>query len=162
MYFLLKAIDMYFNNIEGFFWSKWLLKFINRFFFKGKRFLVEKSLYFSFFLLKKKLCVCSIFLFFEVLEKIKPIISLNIYKLKKSKVKKLCATPFIGKFAVQYKKGIFWLSKAIKLRKEQKLSIKIFYEFYDINYFNLGKALQKKKEYYKYFLFFKITKRFKW
>jgi len=55
---------MIFNNLEGVFWSKWLLKFINRCFFMGKKFLFEKMLYFSFFLLKKKLSGSAFFFFF--------------------------------------------------------------------------------------------------
>ena len=149
-----------YNNIEAIFWSKWLLKFINRFFFKGRRFLIEKTLYFSFFLLKKKLSCCPIFFFFEVLEKVKPMVGLKLYRSKKQNLSKINTIPFIANFSLQYKKGIFWLSKAIKLRIDKKLSIKIFQELYDINFFNTGITINKKKEYYKYSLLFKITKKF--
>jgi ribosomal protein S7 len=73
----------------------------------GKKFLFEKILYFSFFLLKKKLSGCAIFFFFEVLEKIKPIVGIKLYKFQKRKIKRITAVPYIVRASLQYKKAIF-------------------------------------------------------
>ena len=128
----------------------------------GKKFYIEKIIYFSFYELKKKLQYCSLFFFFEALEKIKPSIGLKIYKLGKGKRKKINIFPYILNKSAQYKKSIYWLAKAIKLRKENTLCLKICLEFYDINFNNSGNSLKKKKEYYKYVIMFKAIKKFKW
>jgi ribosomal protein S7 len=49
---------------------------------KGKKNIIEKILYYSFFLMKKKLRFYPLFIFFEVLEKIKISIGLKIDKNK--------------------------------------------------------------------------------
>ena len=153
---------MLYNSLEGIFWSKWLLKFINMFFFMGKKFLFEKVLYISFFLLKKKLSSCPIFIFFEVLEKIKPMVGLKLYILKKRKIERMTAIPYIINISLQYKKAIFWLVNSIKIRKEKVLYKKLYYEFYNIIVNNTSDSFLKKKEFYKYVLLFKINKKFKW
>lgn len=110
-------------------------------------------------MLKSKLNCCPIFFFFEALEKIKPIIGLKFYKQKKRI--KITVIPYFLTLASQYKKAIFWISKAIKLRFEKKLISKISNELYAINVLNLGESLKKKKECYKYAIMFKTVKRFK-
>lgn len=146
--------------IEGTFRSKWFSKLINHWFFSGLNYKAEKIFYLSFYLLKNKLKCCPIFFLFEALEKIKPIIGLKFYK-KKKKIK-ITAIPFFLTLALQYKKAIFWLSKAIQLRFEKKLISKISNELYAINILNRGESLKKKKECYKYAIMFKTVKRFKW
>jgi hypothetical protein len=63
----------------------------------------------SFYFLKKKLNCCPVYFFFEALEKIKPFISLKLYKKKhkKKKVVKIIAIPFFATLPLQYKKAIF-------------------------------------------------------
>ena len=73
---------------EGLYNSKWLSKFINKFCIQGKKLQIEKIIYYSFFLTKKKLNYYPIFIFFEVLEKIKPSIGLKIFKFKWGNSKK--------------------------------------------------------------------------
>lgn len=153
---------MVIRNLESIYWSKWLLKFISIYYFKGKRFLIERCLYFGLFLVKKKLDKNPLFYFFEVLEKIKPVMGLKVYKVPKRKLYKIKTIPFIIKFSTQYKKAITWLVKSIKLLKGINLSFKIFQEFYSIIYKSNSGTLHKKKEYYKYILMFKVTKKFKW
>jgi len=148
--------------MEGIFKSIWLSKFINQWFFIGEQFNIEKIIYFSFFLIKKKLKCSPIFIFFEVLEKIRPLIGLKIYKKKKRKLTKVTASPIIIKEPIQYKRAIFWLATAIKFRKEKFLSLKILQEFYGIIFFNTGNTLKKKKEFYQYAIMYKTIKKFKW
>lgn len=151
-----------FYYMEGIFKSIWLSKFINQWFFIGKQFSVEKIIYFSFFLIKKKLKCSPLFIFFETLEKIRPLIGLKLYKKKKRKITQVTASPIIIKEPLQYKKAIFWLAKAIKFRKEKSLSLKIIQEFYAIIFLNNGNTLKKKKEYYQYAILYKTVKKFKW
>lgn len=154
------------NNvyIEGTFSSKWFSKLINHWFFSGLNYKAEKLFYLSFYFLKNKLNCCPIFFFFEALEKIKPTIGLKLYKKKhkKKKIVKITAIPFYLTLSLQYKKAIFWLSKAIQLRFEKKLISKIANELYAINVLNTGESLKKKKECYKYAVMFKTAKRYKW
>jgi len=150
--------------LEGIFRSKWFSKFINHWFFSGNNYKAEKLFYLSFYFLKKKLNCCPVYFFFEALEKIKPFISLKLYKKKhkKKKVVKIIAIPFFATLPLQYKKAIFWLSKSIQLRFEIFLKSKVSNELYFINVLNSGESLKKKMEYYKYAVMFKATKRFKW
>lgn len=67
----------------------------------------EQKIYLSFFLIKKKLNICPLFFFFEVLEKIKPIVGLKIYKKKNRKLNKISAGSYILEVSAQYKKAIF-------------------------------------------------------
>lgn len=127
----------------------------------GKKFLFEKILYFSFFLIKKKLSGCPFFFFFEVLEKIKPIIGLKLYTLKKKKLERVTATPYILRVSLQYKKAMFWLVNAIKMRKEKTWDRKLFHEFCETILNKNGNAILKKKDFYKYVILFKTTKKFK-
>lgn len=139
-----------------------VIKIYKSWFFIGKQFNIEKIIYFSFFLIKKNLKCSPLFIFFEVLEKIRPLIGLKLYRQKKRKVTKIIANPIIIKEPIQYQKAIFWLSKAIKCRKEKFLSLRIFQEFYSIIFFNTGNTLKKKKEYYQYAILYKSIKKFKW
>lgn len=128
----------------------------------GKKYLVEKIIYLYMYFIKKKLSGSGIFFFFESLEKVKPTIGLKFYVLKKKKVQRMTAIPYIATVVLQYKKAIFWLMNAIQIRKEKKWCFKVFQEFYDILLNKSGASLLKKKEFYKYVILFKTTKKFKW
>jgi hypothetical protein len=105
-----------------------------------------------------------LFIFFEVLEKIKISIGLKIdkNKWKNSKNTAVKAFPYILNISAQYKKSILWLTQSIKSRLEKNLSLKIYNEFYDILFRFSGNTLKKKKDYYKYVILFKTAKKFKW
>jgi len=149
---------------DGYYSSKWLSKFINKASMKGKKCHTEKWIYFSFFLLKKHLKFYPLFIFFEVLEKIKVSVGLKLNKTKWKNSKNIAvkAFPFLLNTTSQYKKVILWLIQSIRLRLEKNLSLKIYYEFYDILFNFSGNTLRKKKNYYKYVILFKTVKKFKW
>lgn len=149
---------------DGYYSSKWLSKFISKMSSKGKKYIIEKILYYSFFLIKKKLKFYPLFIYFEVLEKIKISVGLklNKSKWKNSKNTAVKAFPYLLNISAQYKKSILWLTQAIKLRLEKNLSLKIYSEFYDILFNFSGNTLKKKKDYYKYVILFKTVKKFKW
>ena len=153
---------MYLKSVEAIFWCNWLVKFINIHLFMGKKELIEKVLYFSLFLIKKRLGSCPLFVFFEVLEKVKPIVGLKLYKLKTRKLYKVKVIPVILKFSLQYKKAIIWVLNSIVKNDKKKLIIKLFQEFYNINYNKGNLAIKKKKQLYDNVLVYKITKRFVW
>jgi ribosomal protein S7 len=123
---------------------------------------IEKIVYFSFFLLKKKLFNSPIFLYFEALERVKAVINLKIYKSKKGKGIKLNVIPFVIGFKQQYIKAINWLVFSVKSHNIRNLMTKIFYEFYCLLYLKTSIIFNKKKEFYKYATKFKISKKFKW
>lgn len=122
----------------------------------------ERIIYLSLFFVKKKIKVCPLYFFFEVLEKVKPVIGLKIYKRYNRKINKVTAISYILNVSKRYKKAIFWLSKAIKLHVGSNLFIKIFRELYETVYLNSSLSLKKKRKYYDYVLLFKKAKRFKW
>jgi ribosomal protein S7 len=148
--------------VEGFFRSKWLSKLLNSWFFFGQQQQVEFLVYASFFLMKKKLDVCPLFYFFEVLEKIKPMLGLKIYKQKNRKVNKHLIVPYILKVSVRYKKAIYWFIRAVKTQKGGVL-IKVVQEILDVLFsVNSSVCILKKKECYNHALLFKKAKKFKW
>jgi len=147
---------------EGHFRSKWLCKFISQWISQGKKWLIERVIYLNFFFIKKKNLLLPLFYYFEILEKIKPTIGLNVLKLKKKKIKKVKVFPYVLSKTFQYKKSICWLVKSIKLRKENSLFLRVYKEFYDILVKGVSDCLKKKKLNYKYIVMFKSNKRFKW
>jgi len=92
---------------EGVFKSKWLSKFINQWVFLKKQHKVECIVYRSFLMCKKKLNISPLFIFFEVLEKIKPIVGLQLYRKKRGKNLKTLAAPHVLEVSIRYKKAIF-------------------------------------------------------
>jgi ribosomal protein S7 len=147
---------------EGVFQSKWLSKFINKLTLFGKTGKIERLVYLTFFFIKKELSICPMFFFFEVLEKVRPVIGLKIYKKKGRKVTTKTAMPIKLNTTAQYKKAIFWLRLSISVKEEKQLVSKIFQEFYDTLILDAGNSLKKKKTYYKYAVLFKATRKFKW
>jgi len=79
-------MSKYTNYIEGIFSTRWISKFINKWFFIGEQQKVEGFLYASFFLIKKKLKIAPVFFFFEALEKLKPIVGFKIISEETKKV----------------------------------------------------------------------------
>ena len=151
-----------YNYQEAVFNSKWLSKFVNCWFFTGKKHQIEKLIYLSFFILKKKFNINPLFFFFEALERLKPWVGLKIYKTIKSNKKKNQAYPIILNANIQYKKAIYWLIKSIQLRKETTLSRKINNEIKNIIFNEITNSIKKKKEYYNYSILFKSVRKFKW
>jgi ribosomal protein S7 len=143
--------------MEGVYTSKYLSTFINSLSFSGDKLKTELLVYNSFFLIKKQLRLCPIFLFFEVLEKIKPVFGLKLYGCR-TKSKQIVAIPYILNKGLRYKKAVFWLSRAIKPSNK----FKIFNEFYAVVFLNSGVSLKKKLQHYEYGSLYKKSKRFKW
>lgn len=152
----------YINYMEGTFNSRWISKFINQWFFLGKQQKIERLLYASFFIIKKKLKLSPIFFFFEALEKLKPVIGLKLYRKKQRKIIKVNAVPYLLEVPLRYKKAIRWLAQAIKMQTSGSLKFNIFKEMYAINVFKASLSQKKKKEYYKYAVMYKRNKQFKW
>jgi small subunit ribosomal protein S7 len=150
------------DYLEGVFQSKWLSKFINKGILKGRKTKFEKFVYCSFFCLKKKLMVSPLFIFFEALEKLKPSAGLRLYIKGNTKKKRIKACPVILTFGRQYTKSIYWVLKAIQLRKELFLNDKLFGEFDNIVFNESVNPIKMKKDYYNYIVMFKSVKRFNW
>lgn len=148
--------------IEGTFRSKWLSKFISKGTIKGNKFKFEKFLYQSFFDFKKNYVFSPLFLFFEVLEKLKPSVGLKLYTQGHSKKKRIKACPIILSFNSKYNKALYWLLKGIQLRTDFFFHSKIYSEIKSISLNKTFTAIKMKKNYYKHAVVFKSMKRFKW
>jgi len=68
--------------------SIWISKFINQWSFTGKKFQVEKTIYQCFFIIKKLLSQNPFYLFSEIIEKVRPMVGLRLYKKKKENLLK--------------------------------------------------------------------------
>ena len=147
---------------EGIFKSKWLSKFINCLFVSGKKWKIEKLVYFSFFYFKKYFDWNGLLLLFECLEYLKPKIGFKLNRKIKSKKKNIQGYPILLKTNSQYKKAIFWLIKAIQLGKERHFYDKIQMEIKNINFNKITYSIKKKKDYYAHAILFKTIKKFKW
>jgi len=64
-------------------------------------------LYSTFFIFKYKNKSCALLYFFEIMETIKPIVGLKLYKSKKTKKQVVMATTSILDITLQYKKASF-------------------------------------------------------
>lgn len=111
--------------------------------------------------MKKKFNINSFFLFFEILEYLKPNIGIKQITAR-SKWKSSSIYPCYLSFTSQYKKSIFWLTQGIKLRKGKSLYLKIFEEFVDIIFKKLTVGVKRRMEYYNYAVLFKASRKFKW
>jgi len=86
----------------------------------------------------------TLFLFFEILEKIKP----TVFTFNKKRGKTLLKVPLLINNVVQYKKAIHWLLLTIKSRKENLFLTKIYLEFLGIlknhsTVYNFRKVINK-------------------
>jgi ribosomal protein S7 len=147
---------------EGIFKSKWLSKFINSLFFTGKRWKSENFAYDSFFALKFFFVINILFLFLEVLERLKPWVGLRLQHIMYNKKQKIQAYPITLNKGTQYTKAINWLIRSIQLRQETNFCTRISNEIKSIIFNELTNSIIKKKEYYKYAIMFKSKKNFKW
>ena len=147
---------------DGVFWSKGLLYCINIFISDGRIFLAENFLYSSFFFIKKTLNSSGIFFFLDVLEKIKHIVGLKLYILKKKKIQRTIAMPYLTSNLLQYKKATLWFVNSVKLRKEKKCFLKIVNELYDVLLNKTGNSFLTKKGFYASIILCKKVKKFKW
>lgn len=147
---------------ESVFKSKWLSKFINYLVGKGKKFKIEKLIYFVFFYLKYFFTVYSFFFFFESLELLKPWVGLKLNYIVKAKKQTIQAYPIILSRNVQYKKSIYWLIKSIQLRKELGFVKKMASEAKNIIFKEVTQSIKKKREYYNNAILFKSAKKFQW
>lgn len=147
---------------DGLYKSKWLSKFINQCGFAGNKHTSEGIIFSIFFFLKKKLKISPLFFFFEVIEKIKPIIGLKLQKKKSLSDIVVKASPFLLDVPSRYKKAIFWLSRSVKIPGGSTFFVKVFKEFYAILFLNNGLSCKKKKEYYGYALLYKKIRKFRW
>jgi hypothetical protein len=150
----------YSKYIEGIFKCKWASNFISRWCFNKIK--VEKFFYFSFFLLKKKFIISPLFLFFEVIEKLKPSLGLKIYSENKNKQTKFKAYPTILDFRLKYKKSLYWLMKSTQLQKDLFFQNKLYKDIVNLTLKHTINSTQMKQEYYNYAVLFKSSKRFHW
>jgi small subunit ribosomal protein S7 len=139
---------------ESVFKSYWLSKFISKWSISGRKSYLEIIIYYALYTCKKKFKQNPLFIFFEVIDIIKPYIGLQIDKHG--------TIPYVLNPLLQYNKSIDWLFKSIMLRFEKKLWLKIYNEFYNIILNNTTNSIIKKKDYYKYITMFKSIQKFKW
>jgi hypothetical protein len=150
----------HYKYLEGVFKCKWVSNFISRWCFNKVK--IEKFFYFSFFLLKKKFIISPLFLFFEVIEKLKPSIGLNLYSENNGKKKNLKACPVILDSHLKYKKSLYWFMKSSQFRKDFFFQNKLYKDIVNLTLKYTVNSTQMKREYYNYAVLFKSSKRFHW
>ena len=148
-------------KIENIYMCKLFSKFINTLIFKNLKFKLEKHIYNSFFFWKKILNSLPIFYFFEALLKIRPLIGFYIYIIKKKQKKKIKIKPYFMGFIARWQKGIYWLTRSIKMQSENLL-FNFINDLYNIVYNDKSNALKQKVKFYKTILLFKTSKNFLW
>lgn len=132
-------------------------KFINDLQYHGKKKKIESSLYKSFYDLKvitKK----PMFLFFEVIELIKPVIYLKI--IKKAKI--YYQIPRIISISWQKKIALKWLIKEIRDTKQGSLSLRVNNELIRAGVLNKSNLLKKKERLYATAIYNRSFLHFKW
>ena len=156
----MKKITLKKDNI---YMSKLLLKFTNLFIYTNLKKKVEKKIYISFFFWKKQFNYNPLFFFFESLLKLRPILGFYIYIVKKKKIKKIKIKQFFMKFNNRWKKAIYWISRSIKIIKNDiTFAIAITNELYNISILNGGQALLQKSKHYKALTVHKTSKNLRW
>jgi ribosomal protein S7 len=143
---------------ESIYQATCLSKFINKVATNGLQSKVERLLYKGFFFIKKLKKIVPLLIFCECLEKIHPLIGLQVFKSKSRKKKQSVVIPILFKSFRRYNKALSWLVTSIKLRKEKYLWDRIIHELFVVLFFNAGDALKKKKEYYQVSTLFKAQK----
>lgn len=150
---------LYFESIYQSILLSYYLNILNK---NGNKFF-EKIIYKSFYLLKIKTRENPYLIFFESIEKNKPILSLVFKTKAKKKNKKIMIIPIYINLINQYKKIIRWLELSIIVQIIQnKYFIKLFYELITL-YFNFQSfILKKKNENYKFIILNKFNKHYRW
>jgi small subunit ribosomal protein S7 len=147
---------------ENIFNCQWLSKFINCISFNGKKFKIEKLVFYGFFLIKKILNTNGLLCLFETLEQLKPWVGLKLRRNIKQRKSQIQAHPIILTTKIQHKKAIYWLVKSIQIRKELTFYSRMVNEVKNVIFSELTYSLKKKKDYYNYAITFKSVRKFKW
>jgi ribosomal protein S7 len=125
--------------------------------------LFEKILYKSFYLLKIKIRENPYLIFFENIEKSKPVLSIKFKIKTKKKNKQIIIVPIYINLIKQYKKVIKWLELSLIIQGvKNKYFIKLFYELIDLYFNNESFMLKKKNENYKFIVLNKFNKNYRW
>jgi len=150
----------YFESIYQSFLLSYYLNVLNR---KGNKMLFEKILYKSFYLLKIKIRENPYLIFFENIEKSKPVLSIKFKIKTKKKNKQIIIVPIYINLIKQYKKVIKWLELSLIIQGvKNKYFIKLFYELIDLYFNNESFMLKKKNENYKFIVLNKFNKNYRW
>lgn len=120
----------------------------------GNNLAVENSLFAALKIIKKRTKINPIYFFFEVIEKVRFSIMLQVFEKKRKKTLTKKVIPKLIKSWARYKAATQILAKSIKLRKELKLHDKIANELVEIAIYNKSNTFLKKQEIYNYAHFF--------
>ena len=108
------------NKLKMLIWQKdslynswWFHKFISKLMFSGKKFSIEKKLYFSLYRLKKGNKMLPFYLFMHFFEKIKPFLS----TISKRLGRKFYLVPVPIRIRRQYIVGLDWIIQSNKSTK---------------------------------------------
>ena len=162
--------------------SVFLLKFLNRLMWGGKRTLIEKIIYGLFkdlnfigIFYKKNIFKTNclpIFLFFEVISICRPLLGALVHKKTQNKRNKsrgkkdIAINTKIIPITISRKKSYFiaigWFISSIKLRRENKLKNKVIGELSDIFIFKNSVTLQKKTQLYALLVTNRSNSHYRW
>jgi ribosomal protein S7 len=150
----------YFEVVYGdYYLLSYFLSLLNK---KGKKLLIEKNVYKSLSLLGIKLRENPYLIFFESIEKIKPILSIKFKKKTTRKNFFFVIIPKYLKLIEQYKTAIRWLNLALIMHTSRNdYFLKLFYELFTFNLYNESFMLQKNNENYTLILKNKFNKHYR-
>lgn len=130
---------------------------------KGRGFFIYKFLFICAFFIKKFWFDSFILFFLSITDKVRPIFCIKLYKAKKKQFHKTTAIPYFAPYKIRETKGIRWLVLSIKEQhKEIKFIYKILSELYSVFFCKHSHSFQKKQEYYRNGIVFRIVKKYKW
>ena len=107
-------------RLDFIFESCLFLKFINKLVFSGKKVQIEKYVYDVCKIIKLQLSISFIFLFFEILESLRPLIEVkttNLFKRNKNERK----SPILLREERQYKLALNWFIFSINVNTNKKI-----------------------------------------
>ena len=140
-----------------------LISFVLQCFTKGRIFFIYKFLFICAFFIKQFWFESFILFFLTIIDRLRPVFGIKLYKAKKRQYHKTTAIPYFTSYLLRNKKGIRWLALSIKEEtKEIKFVYKILSEFYSTFFCKWSLALKKKREYYSNGVVFRIIKKYKW
>lgn len=136
----------------------WFNKFINILMKSGKKSTIQKNINIAFILLKEKLAILPIFIYFEILDLVSPNIELIPKRLGRNWFR--IPVPITGKRSKIL--GNSWLYKSIKFSNIKLLYLKIYKEFISIYIYKQSDSLKKKEQVYKLSIFNRTHDNYRW
>lgn len=153
-----------FNYFDGVYNSPLIFQATNTLTISGKKFLFEKILLYNFSLLKRLYRENGYLVFFEIIERAKPYLSIHLKKKKIQKKKiKYIIIPKTINYLSQYKQVLRWFKVFLLLKNNnQIINLKMIYEYNNVFILDDNFLVNKKIQLYNYAVSNKFNKHYRW